>query len=773
VSESRDVLLWRVRQVALRTDLRIALAKDEPLGDSMRRCAESLVEHLPVTLAAFWLIDRDGRDLELVAWGRAEPASPPSRPRPPISRPDPAVAALPPEGLPTRMSLDGGGLATIVRELHATTTNDVLVDSDIVDRAWAARERLTSFAGFPLMTSDSAVGAMALFGREPMGGEALELMAWVADLITVAIESRRAGEALRQAVVVREAEAARRERAQQHIALQHRVAELLATSSTMNEAMSALLEVLTRALGGDLGVYWRANGRTTVAAWYSGDPVLRDFAATMERGTGEMSEVVGQVVAARAPVCVSRVEPLDGIRSLVAFPVTVDGAVVGVYEFYSRRLQQPEDDLLDVLTTIGRQIGELIRRRQVEEQLIQSQKMEAVGKLAGGVAHDFNNILTVITGYAAMALEQVAPEASLYDHLGEILSASERAGSLVNQLLAFSRKQVFHPRVIDVNTVITDMERMLRRLIGEDIRLVTRRPEMPSMVRADLVHLEQVIVNLAVNARDAMPQGGRLYIEVTHVDAEDGHAPGKDRAESRAHVRILVRDTGVGMAAEVRKRAFDPFFTTKEPGKGTGLGLATVYGIVRQNGGQIRVESEPGKGAQFVILIPRIIEQAAAVAARPSRPAHPGGTETILLVEDEKPVRRLARNILKNAGYDVVEAGSGAEALQVCRKLDRPLHLLLTDVVMPGMNGVELARQLDGHCKDVKVLYMSGYAEDALFEGYAMDRGVAFLEKPFTPATLSAKVRQVLDAARPDHDPTASVAASCEAKPAAGLSRPA
>ncbi len=385
-------------------------------------------------------------------------------------------------------------------------------------------------------------------------------------------------------------------------------------------------------------------------------------------------------------------------------------------------------------------------RRQLEEQLRQSQKMEAVGRLAGGIAHDFNNLLMVIQGYADLLAERLPVGDPLRRNAEQIQTASQRATSLTRQLLAFGRKQMLAPKVLGIQSIIADMEKILFRLIGEDIRLETSSTPDVGLIKADRSQIEQVILNLAVNARDAMPQGGRLTIEASNVDldASASHlpvvvAPGK-------YVMLAVTDNGFGMDAETQAHIFEPFFTTKEKGKGTGLGLATVYGIVKQSGGYVWVYSEPGRGTSFKIYLPRVEdEQPASVRERHNDPQHvQRGTETILLVEDETGVRELAREYLRSAGYTVLEAEDGHTALELAAMHAGTIHLLMTDVVMPGISGRELAERAKHIRPDMKVLYMSGYTDQAVVHHGILETDAVLLQKPFTLSTLSAKLREIL-----------------------------
>jgi PAS domain S-box-containing protein len=390
---------------------------------------------------------------------------------------------------------------------------------------------------------------------------------------------------------------------------------------------------------------------------------------------------------------------------------------------------------------------DLTERRRLEDQYRQAQKMEAVGRLAGGVAHDFNNLLTVINGYTDLLLGQLTPDHPLRTSLREIRKAGERATALTAQLLAFSRKQVLAPVVLDLNALITETERMLRRLIREDIALTTDLSPDAGPVKTDPGQLQQVLLNLVVNARDAMPRGGSVTITTRNVQLTRPPAPGDADVRPGPHAQLTVKDTGCGMDEETRGHLFEPFFTTKAPGKGTGLGLATVYGIVKQSGGHIEVESEPGRGTTFRIYLP-CVEEAVARARPPSLPElfkMPTGAETVLLAEDEDRVRALARLALQSSGYTVLEARDGQEALEVCQRHPGPIHLLVTDVVMPRMSGGELADRLAPLRPGLKVLFLSGYADEALLRHGVAQGERAFLQKPFTPAVLARKVREILD----------------------------
>ena len=385
--------------------------------------------------------------------------------------------------------------------------------------------------------------------------------------------------------------------------------------------------------------------------------------------------------------------------------------------------------------------------QNTERQLVQSQKLEAVGRLAGGISHDFNNLLTVILGYSDIVKRNLESTDPLRRNVDEIIKASERAASLTRQLLAFSRKQVMQPKVFDLNTVVSDLEKMLRRMIGEDIELRVSAEADLGNIKADPVQLEQVIMNLVVNARDAMPKGGKLTIETANVCLDESYSREHVSVVPGDYVMLAISDTGCGMNEETRQRIFEPFFTTKEQGKGTGLGLSMVYGIVKQSGGNIWVYSEEGHGTTFKIYFPRVTAQAEEYKRASTVFEVPGGNETILLVEDAEWVRTLARQVLETAGYRVFEAENANAAISLCDRMNgNRIDLLLTDVVMPGMSGNDMSRVLQKKQPDMPVLYMSGYTDDAIVQHGVLEAGINFLQKPFTPAALASKVREVLDA---------------------------
>lgn len=457
-------------------------------------------------------------------------------------------------------------------------------------------------------------------------------------------------------------------------------------------------------------------------------------------------EVVGQPFARYI-----HAEDLQGVE--MSFADTLAGRLSS-YEFrlldkagevhYVRSSSRP-------VIKYGRAVGitgvliDYTEQRRTEEQLRLAQKLEAVGQLAGGVAHDFNNILTVINSYASLAVENLRPEDPMRDDLVQIREAGDRAAVLTRQLLAFSRKQVLKPQVVSLNRIVSGFEGMLRRLIGERIELVTKLDSDLKMVKIDPGQIEQVIMNLVVNARDAMPEGGKLLIETGNVVLDDEYVRQRATAKSGQYVMLSVSDTGCGMDAATKARIFEPFFTTKESGKGTGLGLATVYGIVKQSRGDIWVYSEPNVGTTFKVYVPSELEEVESSEAPAMRERQWGGSETILVVDDEVAIQNLAKRILGAAGYKVMTATDGWEAQAICENNTDQVHLVLCDVVLPGMSGHELAARLEKTNPGMKVLYMSGYTADAISNQRFEAPGTDFIAKPFTAQGLTRMVREVLD----------------------------
>jgi PAS domain S-box-containing protein len=560
-----------------------------------------------------------------------------------------------------------------------------------------------------------------------------------------------------------------RRRAERRLASQYAVTRVLSESTTLEEAIPKIIQAVGESLEWDMGVFWRVDKATGVLRCFdqwTAPSVQADLftVATWQRVFAREEGLPGRIWASGKSVWVPDVV-MDadfppgaqarqvGFHGAFGFPILIGNEIECVIEFFSRQVRQPDGELLRMVDDIGLKIGQFGERartkgvlRETEAQLRQAQKMEAVGRLAGGVAHDFNNLLTVIRGYSELLLGRLASVDPMRKDVEEIRKAADRASGLTRQLLAFSRRQFIAAKVLDLNGLVTNMAGMLRRLIGEDvIEFCAELDAATGAIKADPGQVEQVIMNLVVNARDAMPKGGRLTIETRNVTIGEGARLDAVGVEPGSYVLLAVRDTGQGMDAETRSHLFEPFFTTKEQGKGTGLGLSTVYGIVKQSGGSITVESAPGRGTTFRIYFPQV-EQGVPEMAGGADVIDPArGRETILLVEDEPSVRGLVHETLRLHGYTVLEARHGIEALLTGTKYVGPIHLLLTDVVMPQMSGPEVAEKLLTVRPGIKVLYMSGYPDHPVFDQGGMNRETGFLPKPFSPHVLAQKVRDVLD----------------------------
>jgi two-component system cell cycle sensor histidine kinase/response regulator CckA len=414
--------------------------------------------------------------------------------------------------------------------------------------------------------------------------------------------------------------------------------------------------------------------------------------------------------------------------------------------FFAEKTITPLHDAEGKITHFISNDRDITERRRLETQLQQAQKMDAIGKLAGGVAHDFNNLLMVISAYAELMLDSVAPEHPLRRNVQEIMTASRRAADLTRQLLAFGRKQVQSLQLVDLNWIVEEINKMLPRLIGEDIELIFAPGQNLGKVKADLVQIEQIVMNLAANARDAMPKGGKLTIETANVQLDEDYVQEHLIVPAGDYVLLAVTDSGTGIASEHMAHIFEPFYTTKEAGKGTGLGLATVYGIVKQNGGFVWVYSEPGLGTTFKIYLPRVQQGIEKIHSSKPIEISSKGCETVLLVEDELAVRQSTREYLMLNGYIVLEAKNGEDALCIARDYIPPIHMMITDVVMPNMGGAKLAGHLATERPSMKVLFVSGYAENTVLRHGAIDVTTRFLQKPFSLKTLARKIREVLEA---------------------------
>jgi PAS domain S-box-containing protein len=622
-----------------------------------------------------------------------------------------------------------------------------------------------SWLGVPLRTPSRIIGVLVIQHYEKddaYNQRDLEFLSSVGDQIALAIDRKWAEQALREAD---------RRAIVEYERLLERIASLaqaLGTARELKTIFRALLDfahISTPCNGMFVSLYdSERNVRTAVyaASENEEEDLTRLMPMPMTDSPNSRAVVTGEVILTgdyqaaitgqpRLDIGLERDPRLP--QSSLAAPMSVMGKVIGAIEVQSvepAAFTQEHATAMRMaanLTAIAIENVRLFEQeREKEEQLRQSQKLEAVGQLAGGVAHDFNNLLTVIGGYSEIMLRRFSEDDPLRQNTEQIKKAAERATSLTRQLLAFSRKQTLQPKVLALNPLVTDVSKMLRRLIGEDVEFITLlRPEA-DLINADPGQLEQVLMNLVVNARDALPRGGKITVETANVELDQAYADMHIAVQPGEYVMLAVSDNGMGMDAETQKHIFEPFFTTKELGKGTGLGLSTVYGIVRQSGGNIWVYSELGKGTTFKIYLPRIKENAESKQAA-NRAAVPKGTETILLVEDETMVRTLARAILEENGYEVLEAANGEEALRISQYQEKKIDLMLTDVVMPLMSGKELADRMAGLRPQMPVLYMSGYTDDAIVHHGVLEPGTAFLEKPFTPDAVARKVREVLDAA--------------------------
>jgi hypothetical protein len=676
-----EIQARRAAHALFRADVSASLAMSgAPLQATLESCATAMVEHLGAAFARIWTLNRDEQMLELQS----------------------SVGMYTHlDGPHSRVPVGSFKIGKIAQERAPHITNEVQNDPRVSDKAWASREGMVAFAGYPLLVEDRMLGVMAMFSRQELAEDTLDALASVADLISQGIERKRAEEGLRES----------EERYR------------LLFESNPQPMWVYDLETLA---------FLAVNESAVHHYGYSRDEFLAMTIADI-RPSEDLPALHGAVASAAGGV-----DAASTWRHLKK-----DGTIIDV-EVTSHLLMFAERHAELILA------NDITERRRLEiallaseEQLRQSQKLEAIGQLAGGVAHDFNNLLTVIGGYSSIMLGKLPAESPHRNSIEEIKKASDRASALTRQLLAFSRKQILQPKVLDLNVVVTDLEKMVRRLIGEDIDLLTIPSAGLGKVKADPGQIEQVLLNLIVNARDAMPQGGKLTIETRNVVHSEEYAQ-RHATPAGRFVMLAVSDTGCGMDAEIQPRVFDPFFTTKASGKGTGLGLATVYGIVKQSGGNIWVYSELERGSTFKIFLPRVDEVAGPDAVE-SRSV-PKGTELILLVEDEDQVRDILKQILEGQGYSVLAVSNGEEALAISQDLERDIELMVTDVVMPQMSGRELAERVLTMRPSLPVLYMSGYTDDAIVRHGLLDEKLNFIQKPFDSATVARKVREILDA---------------------------
>jgi two-component system cell cycle sensor histidine kinase/response regulator CckA len=559
-----------------------------------------------------------------------------------------------------------------------------------------------------------------------------------------------------------------RKRAENRLSAQYTVTLALAESNTIDEGASKILQAICESLDWEYGSLWTVDRSPNVLrcsqVWQALGAAADEFEA-VSRGSvfAPGAGLPGRVWNDSKAVWIADVveDPnfprsitaaKVGLHSACAFPIRFHSETVGVVEFLSRSIREPDPDVLAMMVTIGSQIGQFLGRKRVEdalreseEQLRQSQKLEAIGQLAGGVAHDFNNLLTAINGYSSLALRRLGEDHPVSAYLVEIKGAGDRAANLTRQLLAFGRKQLLQPLAINLNDIVGDMIKLLKRLIGEDVQLITKPSANLKQIKADPGQLEQVLVNLVVNARDAMPRGGTVTIETANIKLDGAYASTHVGVIPGDYVMLAISDTGTGIDHDTQSRIFEPFFTTKEKGKGTGLGLSTVYGIIRQSGGNIWVYSELGKGTTFKVYLPQVEEDVTEREDPKDYAVMQRGSETVLLVEDEDMVRRLASALLAESGYVVLEANGGEQAISLCKEHKEPIDLLITDVVMPKISGKEVAEQLQRIHPETKVLFMSGYTDEAIVHHGIVDSNIAFIQKPFSERALAQKIREVLE----------------------------
>ncbi|TAJ10171.1 MAG: response regulator [Nitrospirae bacterium] len=546
---------------------------------------------------------------------------------------------------------------------------------------------------------------------------------------------------------------------------QYAVTSVLAESPTLAEAVPNILRPICESLGWELGALWfvdeAANVLRFVELWRAPQTSVPTFEAHTRQMVFAPGEgMPGRVWTTAQPLWIPDViadsnfprapfAKQEGLHAACGFPIVSGDKVIGVLEFFSREIREPDRDLLQMLHAIVTQIGQFGERTLLAAQLRQAQKMEAIGLLAGGIAHDFNNLLTVINGYSDLTLESLAPDDRNRGSIDQIKKAGKRAAALTSQLLAFSRKQILQLKVVELSQLVRNIEPMLRRLISEDIQLTTTFAADLGTVKVDSGQIDQVLMNLVVNARDAMPKGGRISIQTANIELEEGAVRKQISVPAGSYVTLAVSDTGTGMTPEVQARIFEPFFTTKQPGKGTGLGLPMVFGIVKQSGGHVLVSSEPGRGTTFTLYFPLARDSVERDERARTQVEALGGSETLLVVEDDDSVRTFTCQVLRGQGYRVLEAKDGHHALLLCEQHKDPIHLVVTDVVMPDMSGREVADRLTPCRPETKVLYLSGYTDDTIVHHGVLDPAIAFLHKPFTPDVLLRKVREVLATPHP------------------------
>jgi signal transduction histidine kinase/ActR/RegA family two-component response regulator len=702
------------------------------LPEALERVAHAATTLLPDSAARIWVVEESALVLRAEAGTRG-----------------PARA-----GRATQLEFGEGltGHVALTREL--LVVDDLLVEPRALNADWMRREGFVSLASIPLLVRDRLLGVATFMTRHRhhFKTKELRLLTLFASQAAIAIQNARlfSHEQEREAYLSGLLE----------------INKKIGALGPTDALLTFIAEEAARLLDVDNAGFRLRDGDDLVVAGLAGmaretmrRPRLKIGESLSGRALLEGQTLVADVVTATDLIPEHREADLRlGYVQVLVVPLRVGERTIGVLNIRSRRRFSRRDEEMAeafadqaAIALENSRLYQEVRRAfdelsQTKDQLAQAQKMEAVGLLAGGVAHDFNNLLMVITGRSDLLLHRLAPGDPVRPDIELIKATGERAADLTRQLLAFSRKQMLQPKVLDLNVVVQGLARMLERLIGEDIELHAALDPALGMVKTDPGQIEQVLMNLAVNARDAMPDGGQLTIETSNVELDAAYASHRVGARPGPHVMVAVTDTGHGMDENTRARIFEPFFTTKEVGKGTGLGLSTVHGIINQSGGTVWVYSEPGKGTTFKIYLPRTEDDVERVDHRRAATPPARGSETILLVEDEKGVRDLVRDVLQTSGYTVLEARHGIEALAVARRHGGPIDLLLTDAVMPQMGGPELAECLVALQPGLKVLYMSGYTERTVVHHRVLDADVPYLQKPVTVEAVTRRVREVLDA---------------------------
>jgi two-component system cell cycle sensor histidine kinase/response regulator CckA len=666
----------RIDLATFTSDIGAALIRDESLPTVLQQCAEAIMNHLEPAFARIWTLNRAGDTLELQAS---------------------AGMYRHLDGAHARVPVGQFKIGLIAAERAPHLTNDVIHDPRVSDPAWARREGMVAFAGYPLVVGDGLVGVMAMFSRHPLSPNVLGSMEAVANQIALGIKRKWSEEAHRASE-------------EQYRLLFDDNPYPMWVFDVESLAFLAVNDAAVRHYGWTREEFLRLR-LTDIRP----PETLPAFRQDVEEGGHDRAGLWRHLKKDGSEIDVE----------IVARSITFEG----------RRAR----------LTLAADVTE---KTLLQARLVTAQKMEAVGQLAGGIAHDFNNLLGVITGYSELLIREFPPESRGRKRGEEIKRAADRAAALTRQLLAFSRRQVLQPKVLDLNEVVAEVEKMLRRVISEGIQIITVATAKLGKVSADAGQIEQVLMNLAINARDAMPSGGRLVIETGNVELDATYVRTNPEAHPGPYVMLAVSDTGQGMDAKTMSRIFEPFFTTKAEGRGTGLGLATVYGIVRQSGGTVHVYSEPGHGSTFKVYLPRV-EAEVEAQARADLAAPPGGTETILLVEDAEALRLLVRELLESAGYTVLDADAPDKALSLVQSTPGPIHLVLTDMVMPRMNGQELANRIATLKPEARFMFMSGYSDQAMGDQGTLEPGALFLQKPFTMDALMRTVRRALDAGPP------------------------